>query len=189
MAGGAPCFCPALLDPWASGLPPAYLTLIRTGSGHAEHTNDRIRHAGVQNGKPVRHCRSDESAGKMAEWPLGAAENATGWNPREAARARSLHDRLESLRLSTGLDSGTHWVGLPVIVVAMTRREADEADANPGLIHDRLGQAIYQRFMDLRASVSAAGISIANKYGACRLDCRPFAGLDVNIEMLLKVIV
>jgi hypothetical protein len=33
--GGAPGCCPALLDPWASGLPPAYLTLIRTGSGHA----------------------------------------------------------------------------------------------------------------------------------------------------------
>ena len=33
--GGAPGCRPALLDPWASGLPPAYLTLIRTGSGHA----------------------------------------------------------------------------------------------------------------------------------------------------------
>jgi hypothetical protein len=134
-------------------------------------------------------CRSDESARKMTEWPLGTVERATGWKPREAAPALSLNDRLESLRLSTGLDSAKHWVGLPVIVVAMTRREADETDANPVLIRDRLGQAAYQRFMDLRTALAASGFPIANKYGARRLDCRPFVGLDVNIAVLLKTII
>jgi Domain of unknown function (DUF4062) len=134
-------------------------------------------------------CRSDESARKLMEWPLEAVERATGWDPRGAAPAPSLNDRLESLRLSTGLDSGKQWVGLPVIVVAMTRREANEIDANPVLIRDRLNQAVYQRFIDLRASVATEGISIANKYGASRLDCRPFAGLDINVGALLKGIV
>ena len=134
-------------------------------------------------------CRSDASANRMMEWPIDAVERVTGWNPLEAAPAHSLNDRLESLRLSTGLDSGKHWVGLPVIVVAMTRHEADEVDTNPVLIRDRLGQAVYQRFTELRASVAAGGVPIASKYGVRRLDWHPFSGLDTNIETLLKAIV
>ena len=134
-------------------------------------------------------CLSDDSTKRMTGWPLGAIEGVTGWKPRESAPARSLSDRLKSLRLTTGLDSGKQWVGLPVIVVAMTRQEADEADAKPEMIRDRLGNAAYKHFMDLRASVVAGRLAIADRYGARRLDCRPFANLATNIETLLKSIV
>ena len=134
-------------------------------------------------------CQSDESARKMTEWPLVGVERATGWHPREAAPVGSLNDRLESLRRLTGLDSGKRWIVLPIIVVAMTRQEADEVEANPLLVRDRFGQAAYQRFMDLRTAVGPGRILTANKYGARRSDCRPFVGLDVNIETLLKGIV
>jgi hypothetical protein len=38
-AGGAPCFRPALADPWESGLPPAYPALLRAAVGSRQHTN------------------------------------------------------------------------------------------------------------------------------------------------------
>jgi Domain of unknown function (DUF4062) len=129
----------------------------------------------------------EEAAARLAAWPLAAVERGVGWRPREASPPASLNERLESLRLSTGLDSGRSWVGLPVIVVAMTDKEAAEVDGNPVVIQERMGQATYQRFMELRA-YAAAGREV-NKYGRRRLDCRPFAGLDVNIEDLLKGIV
>jgi hypothetical protein len=133
-------------------------------------------------------CLSDDSAGRMTEWPVGGIERAIGWNPRETAPARSLGDRLDSLRLATSLDSGKQWVGLPVIVVAMTREEADEVEANPVMIRDRLGDVAYKHFLDLRASVAAGRFAIAERYGARRLDCRPFTTLRTNIETLLKSI-
>ena len=133
-------------------------------------------------------CRSDQSSKKMKEW-FQSVEAASGWKPRESPPPRSLNDRLESLRLSTGLDLGKQWVGLPVIVVAMTRQEVDDVESNPDLIRNGLGQAAYQRFIDLRASVAAGGPPIANRYGARRLDCRPFGDSDLNIEKLLETIV
>jgi hypothetical protein len=132
---------------------------------------------------------SDESVAKLAQWPPAAAETAIGWRPEEDAPPRSLNGRLESLRLKTGLDSGKQWVGLPVIAVAMTDKEAKQIDDDPALIQHRLGQAVYQGFMDLRESVAATHYPILTRYGARRLDCRPFAGADINIEMLLKNIV
>jgi Domain of unknown function (DUF4062) len=135
-------------------------------------------------------CRTEECAAKMTQWPLGSVERVAGWNPREAGPPQILNERFESLRHSTGRGLGRQWVGLPVIVVAMTRQEADDMESNPALVGDGLGgDEVYQRFLDLRASIGAGGTGIADRYGERRLDCRPFASPDMDIGKLLKKIV
>jgi len=58
-------------------------------------------------------CLSDEASAKLRTWPLKFIEPVVGWRPRETQAPRSLYDRLEALRLNTGVDSDKHWVGLP----------------------------------------------------------------------------
>jgi hypothetical protein len=134
-------------------------------------------------------CLSAESADAMVKWPLPRVKRVADWKPREASAPPVLHDRLEALRLNTGLDSGKHWVGLPVIVVAMTREEARALDADPALVKHNLGQAAYQRFLDLRAAVGKGQQEISGKYGVRRVDCRPFAGIEVSVRSFLNTIV
>src|SRR5215213_4886531 len=77
MAGGAPGCCPALLDPWASGLPPAYLTLIRTGSGHANIRMGKLKqHLGQGMAEAGRSGRGGPAATEPEELllPRAAAE-------------------------------------------------------------------------------------------------------------------
>jgi hypothetical protein len=93
------------------------------------------------------------------------------------------------LRLQTGSDSKKQWVGLPVIAIAMTAEEAKQIDDDPMLVQHRLGQPVYQSFMDLRASVTASQSPFLTRYGSSRLDCRPFGGESVTIERLLHDIV
>jgi hypothetical protein len=134
-------------------------------------------------------CLSDDSANAMAQWPMPRIENVVGWRPREASAPRGLHEVLEGLRLNTGLDSRRQWVGLPVIVVAMTRQEMDELDARPDIVGEKLGQAAHERFLELRAAVQGTGEPNAAKYGARREDCRPFSGSARTIDALLDSIV
>jgi hypothetical protein len=134
-------------------------------------------------------CGSEKSAEKMAEWRFGPVESAAGWKPLEAEPPSSLNQRIESLRLSTGRDVGRLWVGLPVIVVATTRQEADDVESNPTLVRNGLGgDEAYARFLDLRASIGA-NATIASRYGPRRLDCRPFTGLDIDLNGLLNTMV
>jgi hypothetical protein len=134
-------------------------------------------------------CLSKESAKKMAEWPLTCVECVHGWRPRETSAPRNLYARLEGLRLNTGLDSGKHWVGLPIIVVTMTEREATELNAKPALVEQKLGHEAYRRFMDIQTIIGRSRKTISEKYGARRHDCRPFEGIGTSISQLLNGIV
>ncbi|MDH4078879.1 MAG: DUF4062 domain-containing protein [Nitrospira sp.] len=133
-------------------------------------------------------CTSDESAIKMKQWPISYIEQVRGWRPREAPAPKSLHERLEGLRLNTGLDSGKHWVGLPVIVVAMTADEARSLDANPDLVRQKLGFEAYERFSELREAVSRGHKPISARYGEQRQDCCPFEGVNVSIAQFIDAI-
>jgi uncharacterized protein DUF4062 len=132
---------------------------------------------------------TDESTAKLPEAIAVTVEPAVGWQPEAGPPPASLHNRFEALRLQTGIDSKKQWVGLPVISVAMTADEAKQIDVDPILVRNRLGQAIYQCFMDLRASISANESPILKRYGTRRLECRPFGGDSVTIERLLNAIV
>lgn len=133
-------------------------------------------------------CTSDESAFEIKEWPISYIEQVQGWRPRESSAPKNLNDRLESLRLKTGLDSGKHWVGLPVIIVAMKENEARALDANPALVHQKLGQDAYERFLRLREAVGRGHKPISERYGQQRYDCRPFEGVNVNIAQFINAI-
>lgn len=134
-------------------------------------------------------CLSRECAAAMTRWPLPTVECVLGWKPRETLAPPGLHSRLEALRRNTGLDSAKHWVGLPVIVVSMTDSEAKELDINPALVEDKLGRAVYQRFMELQAIIAKGGGNYISKYGAQRQDFRPFGGVDLSIKTLLNMVV
>jgi hypothetical protein len=132
---------------------------------------------------------TDESVGKLPQVVDVTVEPTVGWQPEIGPPPASLHDRFEALRLQTGSDSKKQWVGLPVIAVAMTADEAKQIDDDPMFVQNRLGQTVYQCFMDLRASIGASQSPILRRYGARRLECRPFGGENVTIEQLLSAIV
>jgi hypothetical protein len=132
---------------------------------------------------------SEESAAKLPATVAATVECAVGWQPDAGPPPASLNDSFEALRLQTGSDFKKQWVGLPVIAVAMTADEAKQIEDDPTLVQHRLGQAVYQSFMDLRASVAAIQSPILTRYGSRRLDCRPFGGESLTIEQLLNAIV
>src|SRR5262249_23200432 len=63
-------------------------------------------------------CRSKEVAARMAEWGLPTCAELGDWDPHSPAAPPELVGRLNEL--TVGPHSGSHWVGLPVIVAAMT---------------------------------------------------------------------
>jgi hypothetical protein len=134
-------------------------------------------------------CLSNESAAEMAAWPLGCTQCVSGWTLREAPPPRALHEKFEALRLNTGLDSRMQWVGLPVVVGAMTQQEAKDLDANPALVKDGLGREAYEHFMELRAAVSSDGLTVTEKYGLRRNDWAPFSGPRLSIWKLLNTLI
>lgn len=134
-------------------------------------------------------CFSDESAMAMKQWPISYIEQVQGWQPRVSSAPKSFNERLDTLRLNTGVDSGRHWVGLPVIVVAMTKDEARVLDAKPDLFQQKLSPDAYQRFIELREAVSRGRNPVSERYGPQRQDCRPFVGVNVSIAGFLDSIV
>jgi len=154
-----------------------------------ESTTKIIRMIEARTSNLFAVCLSEESAAEMRAWPIGNIECVAGWHPREASPPRSLHERIELLRLSSGLDSRRTWTGLPIIVVAMTGQEATELDVNPAIVLEELGRGAYDNFSKLRVSLAEASKLNSNKYGASRLDWRPFVGRNANIRSALTAFV
>jgi hypothetical protein len=106
-AGGAPCFRPALADPWESGLPPAGLPDPGTRSGHANIRMGKL--CGRKGDSGASSIKEDHSAGASARGIHGAWRGGTRprWrrSPRPTGWPRSSGHHV-SLRLFAAIFSG-----------------------------------------------------------------------------------
>lgn len=153
-----------------------------------QFTSNLLEMLEARTGQAFALCLGNDAAAAMADWPAVAIERASDWKPREMSPPDNLHGRLEALRLGTGVDSGRSWVGLPVIVVAMTDAEAAELDGDPEVVREKLGRSAHQRFMELRAAIGG-GAGMSGKYRARRHEFRPFIGADASVRSVLGTIV
>lgn len=79
-------------------------------------------------------------------------------------------------------------VGLPFVVVAMTRTDAGQIDRDPKALEDTLPRASFERFLELRNSLTTPAASWTERYGPSRLDWRPLGGAS-TIGAILRDIV
>jgi hypothetical protein len=78
-----------------------------------------------------------------------------------------------------------HWVGLPIVIAAMTAQEAIELDANQERIEDKLTELDLQRLRTLKSAVPATE-SISQRYGFARDRWHPFSGGQSDIRSILQ---
>jgi hypothetical protein len=126
----------------------------------------------------VALCVSDTSYERVTAWQLLDVENVTDWQPRQASPPPSLDARLRLL----GSQSFLKCVGLPVVVVAMNGKEAQQLEQDPDIVSRELGGAAQRQFTDLRTAVNAP---LASRYGPNRTNWRPFGPAAPDIATLL----
>lgn len=123
------------------------------------------------------------AAVRVAEWQPSVLIDVTGWDPRSSSAPSELMQRLTVL--PTAMHPGSQWVGLPIVIAAMTATEALELDNSQSEIESTLDRHDLQRLRALKAAVPASE-SISQRYGPMRDRWRPFAGAQGEIRAVLQ---
>ena len=139
--------------------------------------------AAARTGSVLVLCRSSEPATRMTGWSLDAIVQLGDWDPHSPSAPPELVGRLNDLPVAR--HPGLHWVGLPVVVAAMTAQEAAELDANEDAIEAKLSRTARQQLHALKAAVPATD-GLAQRYGLRRDQWRPFSGTHSDIRTVLQ---
>jgi hypothetical protein len=119
-----------------------------------------------------------------ADWPFSVTvrvDPAAAAPLDVAAVVGELEQRCPTLRVRAV-------VGLPVVVVAMTKAEADALMQNPQQAGDLLSAKNVARFEELRQCLEKSGQDWTDRYASRRHEWRPLGGTD-SVATLLKEIV
>jgi len=124
-----------------------------------------------------------------ADWPpawpattrLTVAAASAPTNDEGAAIAGAIEGRCPTLRSRAV-------VGLPYVVVAMTRDEAQHLQAHPDEVGDVLSAKSFARFEELRAAMEQRSATWPDRYGANRLEWRPLGSTE-SIHQVLDAMV
>ncbi|HEV7505204.1 MAG TPA: hypothetical protein VGS07_09850 [Thermoanaerobaculia bacterium] len=81
-------------------------------------------------------------------------------------------------------------IGLPVLILAMTKTEAEELERQPERLRDEFGLNIYQQFVALRSLLQGdESPPLSDRYGLRREDWKPFVTSNRTAWSVLKDIV
>jgi hypothetical protein len=142
--------------------------------------------AAARTGLVVPLCRSGNAAAQMSQWFRPAPVDLGDWDPHSLSAPPTLVTRLNEL--TTSLQSGSHWVGLPVVIAAMTADEAAELDAIHEKIEEKLSKVEREQLTALKSAVPGSD-TLIQRYGTTRHQWRPFSGDKSNIREVLEVTV
>jgi len=142
----------------------------------------------ARTGNLVAFCRSRASAEQAAEWGSTQTFDASAVAGDAALRdwITELDPQLAPLWPARG--QGT--VGLPLVVIAMTAREAAELSCPESLLPQKLGTEALSRFVALKAALGGPdGPPFRDRYGAVREMWRPFAGDGRSVSKVVSEVV
>lgn len=117
----------------------------------------------------VALCRDAACAARAQSWPCTAVHDLSQLSP----------DRRAQLIADLIATDGVRRVGLPLLIVAMTRAEAEELVAHPELIEQSAGLETRQRFDKLREALTQHGRkTFVEHYQRTREAWAPFQPAD-----------
>jgi hypothetical protein len=123
-----------------------------------------------------------------AEWGLGevitvSPEEMKAWPTEPVVRVEE-----ELRRCIPHPDALT--VGLPFVVVAMKKGEAEELESQPELLQRRFGSDMYDHFVSLKnALIEGEGPSFSQRYGFSREEWKPFSNSERTVWEVIEDIV
>jgi hypothetical protein len=141
----------------------------------------------ARTGALVGICTSEMVARQTAEWPLVGRLTLDGASPRETAAA-DLGRRLVDELFARCPRFDESYIGLPVIIVAMTRDEAARLEREPDQYVADPSSGTLDRFLAFRNLVPNASTSFSERYGEVREGWRPFADISLTILDLIEAV-
>ena len=143
--------------------------------------------AAARAGPVMALCRSKDAVATATQQNLDVTVDVEAWQPRQSATPFALAgDRLA--QLWPGLGSAARWVGLPVVVAAMTLDEARDLHAHARQIEDKLSKSALEQLKALKASMPTDA-AMMQRYGPRRDHWRPFGAEQTGIRTLLRTMV
>jgi hypothetical protein len=151
-----------------------------------ERTRRNLEIMRMRAGVVVAICRTAASLDRAAAWNFGQLLDASAWTAAPGPAQIELIGQLDQAIAAHAPAGEVQLVGLPFIVIAMTRAEAQELKDNPAMIKQELGGQTYNRFKRLRTDLERAmGGSFVSRYGEKRELWRPFVGSDFTIQTVI----
>jgi hypothetical protein len=131
-------------------------------------------------------CQTENSLQRAGDWEFSEIFDARAWDQTHGPTAIDVA-QLDRAIVAHRPMADAFVVGLPVIVVAMTRAEAAQLDVLPETLEHTLGAPTNRHFQALRARIEErSAASFIERYDTARKGWKPFSGSSRTIYAVIE---